>query len=91
MLLGTLPLSLARIRVGNNLRLPPKRIAQLSRLTSLLLTNDPEVVGYILGHVDVPAVASLEIPTRVSGGDVARAFGLFFPDDRLQKRLFSDP
>jgi hypothetical protein len=51
-------LSLARIRVGNNPWLPPKRIVQLPRLTSLLLANDPEVVGYILGHVDVPTIAS---------------------------------
>jgi len=84
-------LSLVRIRVGNNQRYQHKRIVQLPSLTSLWLANNPEVVGYILARVDIPAIASLEIYAKISDGDAAQALDLFFPDDRLPKRLFSDP
>ena len=79
-----------RISVGENQRLPPERTVQLSRLTFLLLANSPEVVGYILAHMDIPAVAALEIYAKISDGDAAQALGLLL-DDRLPKRLFSDP
>jgi len=84
-------LSLVRIKVGNSQRLRPKRIVHLPCIISLTLTNDPEVVGYILAHMDTPAIASLDIFAQISGGDVARALGLLFPDGRLPKRLFSNP
>ena len=84
-------LSLARIRVGDDQRHQPKRIVQLPNLTSLLLANNPEVVGYILALMDIPAIASLDIIANISDGDATRALGLLFPDDRLPKRLFSDP
>ena len=84
-------LSLVRIRVGNNQRLQPKRIVQLPNLTSLWLANDPEVVGYILAHMDIPAITSLDIYAQIADWDAAQALALFFPDDRLPKRLFSNP
>jgi len=84
-------LSLVRIRVGNNQRHQPKRIVQLPSLTSLWLANNPEVVGYILAHMDIPAITSLEIYVNISEGGAAQALGLFFPNGRLPERLFSDP
>lgn len=84
-------LSLVRIRVGNNQQLRPKRIVRLPNLTSLWLANVPEVVGHILAHMDIPALASLEISAEISGGDVSQVLNLLFPSDRLPKRLFSDP
>jgi hypothetical protein len=84
-------LSLGQVTVGNNQRLPPKRIVLLPKLTSLWLSNDPEAVGYILAHMDIPAIASLDIHARSSSGDVTQTFSHSFPNDRLPKRLFSDP
>ena len=83
-------LSLVRIKVGNN-QSRPKRIVRLPNLISLWLANCPEVVGYILAHMDIPAIMSLDIFAQISGGDVAQALGLLFPDNRLPKRLFSNP
>ena len=53
--------------------------------------GDSEAVGHILAHMDTPAITSLKVFTQTSGEDAARALSLFFPDDRLPKRLFSDP
>lgn len=72
-------------------RPPPKRIVRLPGLVLLKLYNDPNVVGYILAHLDIPALTSLEIRSRVSHWDFARSLNYFFPDDRLPRRLFSDP
>lgn len=84
-------LSLVRIRVGNNQQLRPKRIVRLPNLTSLWLANVPEAVGHILAYVDAPAITSLEIFAEIAGGDLSQVLGLLFPDDRLPKRLFSNP
>ena len=69
----------------------PKRIVRLPDLVFLELYNDPNVVGYILARLDIPALASLEIRSRVSHWDFARSLNYFFPDDRLPRRFFSDP
>lgn len=79
------------ILVDGNQQLPPKRIAPLPALVFLKLDSDPEVVGYILAHLDIPALASLEIRSHPSASDFARSLNHFFPDDRLPRRIFSEP
>ena len=39
----------------------------------------------------IPALATLEIRSRSSSFTVARPLRHFVPDDRLPRRLFSDP
>jgi len=87
-------LSLVQIRQtipANGYQLPPKHVVRLPVLTFLKLDNDPKVVGYTLAHLDIPALASLDIHSRVSDWDIVRSLDHFFPDDRLPGRLFSDP
>lgn len=84
-------LSLERIKVGGYNQLPPKRIVQLPKLTHLRLANDPEIVGYILARLDTPAITSLDILAQIPNGNVSHVLDLFFPDDRLPKKLFSTP
>ena len=86
-------LSLIHVEVtGDDNLLHPNRIVRLPALTFLRLENDhPRVVGYILAHMDMPALASLEIHSHTSDWDVAWSLNHFFPDDRLPRRLFSDP
>ena len=84
-------LSLEGFSVGDGERPQPKRVAQLPSLASLCLVSYSESIGYILAHMDTPAITSLKIFTQTSDEDAARALSLFFPDDRLPKRLFSDP
>jgi len=88
-------LSLVQIRQtipsNGHWQLPPKRVVRLPVLTFLKLDNDPGIVGYTLACVDTPALASLEIRSRVSDWDPARSLDYFFPDNRLPRRVFSDP
>jgi len=88
-------LSLVQVRqtipVNGDQRLLPKHVVQLPVLNSLKLDNDPKVVGFTMAHVHTPALVSLEIHSRISDWDVARSLDHFFPDNRLQRRLFSDP
>jgi len=72
-------------------RPPPERIVRLPDLMSLKLYNDPRLVGYTLAHLDIPALASLEIRSRISRWGFARSLNYFFPDGRLLSRLSSDP
>jgi len=76
---------------GGELELTPTRIVQLPRLAFLKLDNYPESVGYILAHMDVPAINSLEVHSRDSSQEVEWSLGFFFPEGRFPDRLFSDP
>ena len=67
------------------------RTVRLPNLASLWLGNSPEVVGYILAHIDTPAITSLQIRSRVSPRDVLQSLDLVVPDDSVQKRLVSNP
>jgi len=80
-----------RILVWNNERQSThERTAQLPVLTFLRLGNSPEVVGYILAHINTPAITFLRIHSRVFSQDVARSLGLVVPDDHVQKRLLQN-
>jgi len=68
-----------------------KGVVQLPRLAFLELDDSPEVVGYILIHLDLPAIASLWICSPVSSRNIAQSLDLLTPDDHLRKRLFSNP
>ena len=72
-------------------QLPSKHIVPLPALTFLRLKDKPETVGYILAHLDTPALASLEIHSDISNRDAAESLGHFLPGKHLPKRLFSDP
>ena len=69
----------------------PIRIARLPNLVFLKLDDPPEYFGYILSHMDIPAITSLEIRSQLSFWEVERCLGFFFPDDRLPNRLFPNP
>ena len=76
---------------NNRRRFTHQRIVQLPSLASLRLGTTPEVVGFILAHVDTPAVVSLWIHSDISSRDVGRSLDLLIPNNHLYKRLFSDP
>ena len=81
-----------RTPVWNNIRqFTRERTVRLPSLVYLWLENSPEVVGYILAHIDTPAITSLQIRARVPLQDVARSLNLMVPDDAVQKRLVSNP
>ena len=81
-----------RTPVENNIRqFTSGRTVRLPNLASLWLGNSTEVVGYILTHIDTPAITSLQIRSRVSPQDVLQSLNLVLPDDSVQKRLVSNP
>jgi len=81
-----------RIPVGINAgQSTRERTARLPSLTSLLLENVPEVIGYILAHIDIPSITSLQTHSRVLPEDVTRTLNLMVPDNTVQKRLVSNP
>lgn len=70
----------------------PGRPVQLQRLISLELDNSPGAVSWIMAHIDIPAITSLEISSFASDSmDFERSLDLLIPDHRLQKRLFTNP
>jgi len=81
-----------RIPVGNYVwRFSRERTVRLPNLASLWLGNSPEVVGYILAHIDTPTITSLQIRSRVPPQDVPQSLKMMIPDDPAQKQLFSSP
>lgn len=60
---------------------------QLPNLTSLSVANTPEIVRYILAHLDLPAIHSFDI----SDWDEEYAPSFILPDCRTSKKLFPDP
>lgn len=69
----------------------PKRIAQFPKLTSVELENPPALVGYILVHIDTPAITSLQIRSPITSWDLPQSLDFLVPNRRIQKRLFSTP
>jgi hypothetical protein len=69
----------------------PTRIVKFTSLASLNLDSFPELVGYILACVDIPAITSLKIRAEFSPWEVRFSLDHFFPDDRLPDRLFPNP
>jgi len=81
-----------RTPVGTNERqLTHERTVPLPSLAYLFLGNSSEVVGYILAHIDIPAITSLQIRSHIPPQDVVRSLHLMLPDDPVQKRLVSNP
>ena len=68
----------------------PTRIAQLPGLALLKLDNPPESVGYILIHMDIPAIISLDIRSHALPSEMPQSLRLFFPN-HLPGRLFLNP
>ena len=81
--------------INGQLQYTPVRIARLPRLTSLKLDNLPEHTGYILAHMNIPAITSFEIRSQLSfqevEQDVKESLDLFFPDNHIPNRLFPNP
>ena len=80
-----------QIPLIGNTPLPPKRILRLPNLLSLNLDNDPMVVKYTLGYVDLPVIDSLKIHSFIPWNATHTIINLFFPDDRLPARLSPNP
>ena len=76
--------------VNNQQQYTPTRIVKLTSLTSLDLDSFPMLVGYILAHMDIPAIDSLKIRADFSPWAVELFFD-HFPDHILPGRLFSNP
>ena len=76
---------------GGQPHFTPTRIVQLPKLASLKLGHFPEFVGYVLAHMDTPAIVSLEIRSQVSSWEVEWSLDSFFPDDHLTNLLFPNP
>ena len=79
------------VPVRNGRQLPPKRILQFPKLTSLSLENDPTVVKYTLEYMDLPVIKYLKIRSFISWDVAHTVDDLFFPNDRLPVRLFPNP
>ena len=69
----------------------PTRIAQLPNLVFLKLDNFPEFIAYILVHMSIPAIDSLEIRSHVLPLEISWSLRFFFLDRRLPNRLFPNP
>ena len=78
-----------RTPAGDKIR--RERIVQLPGLAFLELETRPGVVGYILTHIFIPAITSLQVRSGFSPWDVAQSLDFVIPDDHPRKRLFSDP
>ena len=79
------------VPLRNGKPLPPKRILQFPNLVSLSLDNDPVVTKYTLAYMGLPVINTLKIRSFISWDVAHNPLDLFFPDDRLQTRLFSNP
>jgi len=81
-----------RIPAGSNVRqFTRERTVRLPSLASLWLGDSPEVISYILAHIDIPAITSLQIHPRTPPQDIVGSLNLMLPDDHVQKRLVSNP
>ena len=69
----------------------PTRTVQLPSLTFLRLDDVPQFIGYILSHMNIPAIASLDVHFQLSFWEVEESLDAIFPDDRLPNRLFPNP
>jgi len=77
--------------MGGQLQYTPTRIVKFANLACLDLDHFPELVGYILAHMDIPAISSLKIRAEFSPWEVELSLNHFFPDDRLPSRLVPNP
>ena len=87
---------LSLLRVGCDIvedseTLPPSRVLRFPNLVSLTLDQDPFFVKYILEHMDLPVITSLDIRAFVYPDMVHNLQTILFPDDRLPVRLFPNP
>jgi len=81
-----------RIPAWNNERESThEQTVKFPSLAFLRLQNSPEVVGYILAHIDTPVITLLRIHSPILSQDVARSLNLVVPDGRVQKRLLQNP
>ena len=69
----------------------PTRVVQLPNLTFLRLDNFIQSIGYILAHVNIPAISFFEIRTQLAFWEIEWSLNVLFPDDRLPNRLFPNP
>ena len=79
------------IVVENSETLPPRPILRFPNLVSLALGQDPLFIKYVLEHMDLPAITSLDICTFIPPDMVQDIQNILFPDDRLPERLFPNP
>ena len=69
----------------------PTRIVKFASLTSLNIDSFPSLAGYILAHMDIPAITSLRIRAEFDPWEIEPTLENFFPDDHLPDRLFPNP
>jgi len=77
--------------VDNQQQYTPARIVKFASLDCLHLDCLAARVGYILAHMDIPAITSLKIHAEFDLWEVEPALDDFFPDNRLPDRLFPKP
>ena len=77
--------------VDNPRQYTPTRIAKFTSLASLTLGSFPQLVEYVLAHVDIPAIDFLDIRITISLWEVEPFLTNLFPDGRLPNRLFQNP
>ena len=78
--------------VGDHLQYTPTRIVKFASLTCLNLDSFPDLVGYILARMSVPAIDSLVIRAEFfSPWEVGPYIGCFSPDDQLANQLLPNP
>jgi hypothetical protein len=76
--------------VGGNIPRSSRRVLQFPNLASLRLDNSPDVIKYTLTRMDLPMISSLTIRSSIPLDATHALVDLFFPDDRLLTRLFSN-
>jgi len=77
--------------VDNQPQSTPTRIIKFASLACLDLDCFPSHVGYILAHMDTPAITSLKVHAEFDLWEIESALDDFFPDNHLPDRLFPNP
>lgn len=68
----------------------PARVVKFASLKSLVLDSFPMLVGYILHHMEIPAIERLKIRVDISLWQVEDSLDYIF-DNHLPGRLFQNP
>lgn len=89
--LESLSLCQLLVKVNREQGYTPSRTVKLASLKSLKLDSFPILVGYMLGHMVIPAIEYLKIRGEFSPWGVEGSLSYFFPDDHLPNRLFPNP
>jgi len=84
-------LSLVELALTDETQLTPIQTVRLPSLTFLELDDKPGYVVPILSRLDIPAISSFEINSRMSDWEVDQILDSYFPDDHLPNRVFQNP